>query len=185
MKDKIVSSDNVEETQKDNFQVDLEEIEQQEQAANGNVVKAGGGEVEDNPDLEINHTLVSRERFEKIRSLSQRLEKGEPMFSIESQYKEFEKPGESCRGVFLGFQEITIKPRREGEEPRVLKSVKWFEQDGKTYINSGAQLVGIIERSNIPADTAIEIKYSGNKPGQHNWGDVSMYEGFVLDVGIE
>jgi hypothetical protein len=188
MKDKTQSLDNVENkevNESGEYLVDLDALEQGEEPVEANVAKAGSGELEINPDLEINHTLVSRERFERIKNLSQRLDKGEPMFSIESQYKEFETPGESCRGVFLGFQEITIKGRREGEEPRVLKSVKWFEANGKTYINSGAQLVGIIERSNIPGDTAIEIKYIGKKPSQNNGGDVKMYEVFILDVGVE
>ena len=85
------------------------------------------------------------------------LGKAKAGINIAPEYFEFSKPGESVRGLFVGYKQVATK---EGE---VLDGATWMDEEKNMYINCGMALVGALTSANIQPWTPIEIEFLGTK----------------------
>lgn len=100
------------------------------------------------------------------------LKKSELAYSLNSEYISLKVPGETFRGVFIGFGECTVNDKSTGEQ-RILPAVR-FLQNGKTYIHAGANLVSTIHRACLVIGTKVLITYKEDD------GNVKIFDVDVL-----
>lgn len=93
----------------------------------------------------------------EIVAKSQNLDKMESMISLTAEYHELEKPGESFRGVFIGFQTMQVADKTTGEVKEL--NAARFLKDKRVLINAGAVLINELKRANVEVGTAIEVTY--------------------------
>ena len=70
---------------------------------------------------------------------------------------EFEKVGDSFRGIFLGMSTMNVTDKQTGEL-KELDCVK-FIKDGKVLINGGYVLVEEMKRAGVVVGTPLEVTY--------------------------
>jgi hypothetical protein len=99
--------------------------------------------------------------YDNYLAKAQRLASYNATVSIASKYLEFNKPGETVRGIFLGFS--TINKRDDNGEMKNITVVQWLAPDGALYINGGIALVRTFEEFNVPKGSPIEITYEGKR----------------------
>jgi hypothetical protein len=99
--------------------------------------------------------------YDNYLAKAQKLSSYNATVSIASKYLEFSKPGETVRGVFLGF--TTINKRDDNGELKSITVVQWLAPDGALYINGGVALVRTFEEFNVPKGSPIEITYEGKR----------------------
>jgi hypothetical protein len=108
-------------------------------------------------DSHVATTVITPEAMAQILEQSTELEKKEVVVTMTAEYIELEKPSESFRGVFIGFQPFTPTDKNTGEI-RNLKAAR-FVINKQVFINAGAVLVSELERAAVPAGTPLEVTY--------------------------
>jgi len=100
-------------------------------------------------------------------SSAAKLKEKKAVLSLTAEYLELEKPGESFRGIFIGFQSMSVTDQQTGE----LKEIQAarFLIDRGVKINGGVVLVNEIKRSGIGSGTPVEVVYKEKK------GQVKIY----------
>lgn len=100
-------------------------------------------------------------------SSAAKLKEKKAVLSLTAEYLELEKPGESFRGIFIGFQSMSVTDQQTGE----LKEIQAarFLIDRGVKINGGVVLVNEIKRSGIGSGTPVEVTYKEKK------GQVKIY----------
>lgn len=85
-------------------------------------------------------------------------------------YYKFAKEGDASTGVFVGFQTVKFKDKKnEGKYTEEQDAVKWMVEetgkDGKPlykfYIQAGAALVNEVKKNGITEGTVITITFTG------------------------
>lgn len=104
----------------------------------------------------------------QIVAQSSKLEKLKPQLTLTASYKEFEKVGDSFRGIFLGMSHMNVTDKVTGEL-KALECVK-FINDGKVVINGGYVLVEEMKRAAVPVGTPLEVTYVKKE------GNTKIYE---------
>lgn len=100
-------------------------------------------------------------------SSAAKLKEKKAVLSLTAEYLELQKPGESFRGIFIGFQPMSVADQQTGE----LKEIQAarFLIDKGVKINGGVVLVNEIKRSGITSGTPVEVTYKEKK------GNVKIY----------
>lgn len=94
-------------------------------------------------------------RFAQIESSLAQIKKMRTGISMNAKYREFNKEGDSVRGVFIGFRTIY---KSDGGERKPLRAAAWIDEDKAVWINAGTALCSQCEQ--IPEGTPVEITYS-------------------------
>lgn len=97
------------------------------------------------------------ETFTSLVEASATMTKMEPVISLTAEYISLEKPGESFRGIFIGYQKISKLNQGTGEM-QDMEAAK-FVMNRKVVINSGVALVTDLKRANVQHGTPLEIVY--------------------------
>jgi hypothetical protein len=112
------------------------------------------GEVEEHESLVVSPTQFDATKLSSLMNDSTKLEMAKKTISIVPVYYEFEKIGDSMRGIFAGHG--NINKRTESGEFATIKVVKWLN-NGKMYMNGGVALVDKFDH--LPVGTPVEITY--------------------------
>jgi len=81
--------------------------------------------------------------------------------NLSPEYIELVKPGESFRGIFWGFTEITVNDQVTGEQRTIAAAA--FLVDKAIRINAGVALVGECRKSGIDKGTPVEVTFKEKK----------------------
>ena len=81
--------------------------------------------------------------------------------NLSPEYIELAKPGESFRGIFWGFTEITVNDQVTGEQRTIPAAA--FLVDKCIRINAGVALVGECRKSGIDKGTPVEVTFKEKK----------------------
>lgn len=81
--------------------------------------------------------------------------------NLSPEYIELVKPGESFRGIFWGFTEITVNDQVTGEQRTIPAAA--FLVDKSIRINAGVALVGECRKSGIDKGTPVEVTFKEKK----------------------
>ena len=81
--------------------------------------------------------------------------------NLSPEYIELVKAGESFRGIFWGFTEITVNDQVTGEQRTI--SAAAFLVDKAIRINAGVALVGECKKSGIDKGTPVEVTFKEKK----------------------
>lgn len=94
----------------------------------------------------------------KMLENSKKMKALKPVIKLTSKYIELEKVGESFRGIFAGFTEISVSDKETGE----LKNLPAarFVVDGEMAVNAGAVLVNELKKCDVTIGTPLEVKYA-------------------------
>lgn len=93
----------------------------------------------------------------EIVAKSEKLDAMQSMISLTAEYYELEKPGESFRGVFIGFQTMQVADKATGEMKEI--NAARFLKDKRVLINGGAVLINELKRANVEVGTPLEVTY--------------------------
>jgi hypothetical protein len=96
------------------------------------------------------------------------LDKLETVVSLSPESITLEKVGESFRGIFMGFGEMTVNDPNVEEGKRTIPSAK-FLIDKKMCINGGAVLVSELKNAGVKEGTPLEVTYTEKR------GNVKIY----------
>ena len=92
---------------------------------------------------------------------SANLTKLKAAINLSPEYIELVKPGESFRGIFWGFTEITVNDQVTGEQRTIPAAA--FLVDKAIRINAGVALVGECKKSGIDKGTPVEVTFKEKK----------------------
>lgn len=81
--------------------------------------------------------------------------------NLSPEYIELVKPGESFRGIFWGFTEITVNDQVTGEQRNLPAAA--FLVEKAIRINAGVALVGECKKSGIDKGTPVEVTFKEKK----------------------
>ena len=81
--------------------------------------------------------------------------------NLSPEYIELVKAGESFRGIFWGFTEITVNDQVTGEQRTIAAAA--FLVDKAIRINAGVALVGECKKSGIEKGTPVEVTFKEKK----------------------
>ena len=81
--------------------------------------------------------------------------------NLSPEYIELVKTGESFRGIFWGFTEITVNDQVTGEQRTIAAAA--FLVDKAIRINAGVALVGECKKSGIDKGTPVEVTFKEKK----------------------
>ena len=81
--------------------------------------------------------------------------------NLSPEYIELVKAGESFRGIFWGFTEITVNDQVTGEQRTIAAAA--FLVDKAIRINAGVALVGECKKSGIDKGTPVEVTFKEKK----------------------
>lgn len=104
----------------------------------------------------------------QIVAQSSKLDKLKPQLTLTASYLEFEKVGDTFRGIFLGMSHMSVTDKSTGEL-KPLECVK-FIKDGKVVINGGYVLVEEMKRAAVVIGTPLEVTYVKKE------GNTKIYE---------
>lgn len=125
---------------------------------------------------EADHFLSAQvedaDSLDAILSASRTLNAAKPVLTLTNVYKEFNKIGDTFRGVYYGIQNITVKDQANGE--LVERPAVRLINDGTVYLNAGVNLVNQFRRNNMRVGTAVEIEYIEKQ------GNVNVYSLAIL-----
>lgn len=93
--------------------------------------------------------------------------------NIAPAYLEFEKEGQSVRGIFLGFMMQEFTDEQTGEIKN-LECVGVMDDKQNVSINAGTALVGAFKSSQLAQFSPVEITYAGQKKVKR--GYMKVYE---------
>ena len=111
------------------------------------------------------HTPVSVDMdaaaFSALVDASSKLREKKPVITLTAEYIELAKPGESFRGIFIGFQDMQVTDQATGE----LKNIQAarFLVDKGVKINGGVVLVNEVKRAGISSGTPVEVTFKEKK----------------------
>jgi len=105
---------------------------------------------------EINATITP-----EMLEASANLTKLKVAITLSPEYIELVKPGESFRGIFWGFSEMTVNDQVTGEQ-RIIPAAA-FLVDKAIKINGGVALVGECKKSGIEKGTPVEVTFKEKK----------------------
>lgn len=99
--------------------------------------------------------------FSALVDASAKLKEKKPVITLTAEYIELAKPGESFRGIFIGFQDMQVTDQATGE----LKNIQAarFLVDKGVKINGGVVLVNEVKRAGISPGTSIEVTFKEKK----------------------
>lgn len=109
--------------------------------------------------LETQETAVSEKDnavLLKAVEMSSNLSKMEQAVTLSAEYIQLESPGESFRGIFIGFQKLTVSDPGKPKEYKILDAAR-FVIAKKVWINAGAVLLNEIRRAQVPEGTPLEV----------------------------
>jgi hypothetical protein len=109
-------------------------------------------------ELATQNNQVSAEQIAAMLDASKKMKQLKPVIKLTSKYIELEKVGESFRGIFAGFSEITVSDK-ETAELKQLPAAR-FIVNGEMCINAGAVLVNELRKADVPTGTPLEVTYS-------------------------
>jgi len=112
------------------------------------------------------------EQLSALLEASTTLDKKEPVIQLTAEYLELAKPGESFRGIFIGFQKITVTDKATGES--IEKDACRFIVNKIVKLNAGTSLVREFRSANVPQGTACEVTYMKKE------GNLKIYAVTVL-----
>lgn len=99
--------------------------------------------------------------FAELVTESAKLKEKKPVMTLTAEYIELQKPGESFRGIFFGFQAMQVTDQSTGELKEI--TAARFIVDKTVKINGGTVLVNEIKRAGIAAGTPVEVLYKEKK----------------------
>jgi hypothetical protein len=111
-----------------------------------------------NPSIDLAQIVVQSSKLDKLK----------PQLTLTASYLEFEKVGDSFRGIFLGMSTMNVTDKQTGEL-KELDCVK-FIKDGKVVINGGYVLVEEMKRAGVMIGTPLEVTYVKKE------GNTKIYE---------
>ena len=99
--------------------------------------------------------------FSALVDASAKLKEKKPVITLTAEYIELAKPGESFRGIFIGFQDMQDTDQATGE----LKNIQAarFLVDKGVKINGGVVLVNEVKRAGINSGTPVEVTFKDKK----------------------
>ena len=103
------------------------------------------------------NTAITPEMLEASANLT----KLKAAINLSPEYIELTKAGESFRGIFWGFTEITVNDQVTGEQRTIPASA--FLVDKAIRINAGVALVGECKKSGIDKGTPVEVTFKEKK----------------------
>lgn len=92
---------------------------------------------------------------------SANLSKLKTAINLSPEYIELAKPGESFRGIFWGFTEITVNDQVTGEQRQIPAAA--FLVDKAIRINAGVALVSECKKAGIDKGTPLEVTFKEKK----------------------
>jgi len=111
-----------------------------------------------------NETLDIQALLEK----SSQMESMDTIVSLSPESITLDKVGESFRGIFMGFGEMTVNDSSVEEGKRTIPCAK-FLINKKMCINGGAVLISEIKGANVALGTPLEVMYTEKR------GNVKIY----------
>jgi 3-methyladenine DNA glycosylase Tag len=103
------------------------------------------------------NTAITPEMLEASANLKQL----KAAINLSPEYIELTKAGESFRGIFWGFTEITVNDQVTGEQRTIPAAA--FLVDKAIRINAGVALVGECKKSGIDKGTPVEVTFKEKK----------------------
>lgn len=103
------------------------------------------------------NTAITPEMLEASANLT----KLKAAINLSPEYIELVKAGESFRGIFWGFTEITVNDQVTGEQRTIAAAA--FLVDKAIRINAGVALVGECKKSGIDKGTPVEVTFKEKK----------------------
>jgi len=92
---------------------------------------------------------------------SSNLSKLKTAINLSPEYIELVKPGESFRGIFWGFTEITVNDQVSGEQRTIPAAA--FLVDKAIRINAGVALVSECKKAGVEKGSPIEVTFKEKK----------------------
>jgi hypothetical protein len=106
---------------------------------------------------EITNNFANIENLEALLEASANLEDLEPVIQLTSEYVELAKPGETFKGIFIGFQGMNVTNKESGEVTE--RTAARFLINKVVKINAGVSLVREIKNAGLPVGTAVQVTY--------------------------
>jgi 3-methyladenine DNA glycosylase Tag len=103
------------------------------------------------------NTAITPEMLEASANLT----KLKAAINLSPEYIELVKAGESFRGIFWGFTEITVNDQVSDEQRTIPAAA--FLVDKSIRINAGVALVGECRKSGIDKGTPVEVTFKEKK----------------------
>ena len=103
------------------------------------------------------NTAITPEMLEASANLKQL----KAAINLSPEYIELVKPGESFRGIFWGFTEITVNDQVSDEQRTIPAAA--FLVDKAIKINGGVALVSMCQKSGIEKGTPVEVTFKEKK----------------------
>lgn len=125
-------------------------------------------EVLDSQTTEQSIATVQPNSIEALLEKSAQLENLQEVVSLSPESIVLEKVGESFRGLFMGYGEMTVNDQNTEEGKRTLACAK-FLIDKKMRINGGAVLVSELKNAAVTEGTPIQVTYTEKR------GNVKIY----------
>jgi hypothetical protein len=110
-----------------------------------------------NTTTEMTNNFSNIENLESLLEASSNLEDLQPVIQLTSEYIELAKPGETFKGIFIGFQAMNITDKTSGETSE--RTAARFLVNKVVKINAGVSLVREIKNSGIPQGTPVQVTY--------------------------
>lgn len=89
---------------------------------------------------------------------SKKMKALKPVIKLTSKYVELEKVGESFRGIFAGYSEITVSDKETGEMKQL--PAARFIINGEMCVNAGAVLINELRKCDVTIGTPLEVTYA-------------------------
>jgi hypothetical protein len=106
---------------------------------------------------EITNNFANIENLEALLEASANLEDLEPVIQLTSEYVELAKPGETFKGIFIGFQAMNVTDKVTGEHSE--RTAARFLINKVVKINAGVSLVRELKNAGLPAGTPVQVTY--------------------------
>ena len=106
---------------------------------------------------EITNNFANLENLSTLLEASSNLDELEPVIQLTSEYVELAKPGETFKGIFIGFQAMNVTNKETGESTE--RTAARFLINKVVKINAGVSLVREIKNAGLPIGTAVQVTY--------------------------
>ena len=106
---------------------------------------------------EITNNFANIENLEALLEASSNLEDLQPVIQLTSEYVELAKPGETFKGIFIGFQSMNVTDKATGEHSE--RTAARFLINKVVKINAGVSLVRELKNAGLPAGTPVQVTY--------------------------
>jgi hypothetical protein len=110
-----------------------------------------------NTNAELTNNFANLSNIDSLLEASANLDELEPVIQLTSEYVELAKPGETFKGIFIGFQGMNVTNKETGESTE--RTAVRFLVNKVVKINAGVSLVREIKNSGIPVGTAVQVTY--------------------------